>query len=91
MRCLFGGDGIATVLREYVQRNGIARTFLATSTEYADAVPADLSAEDFRGVPNYWDLDTLEPALIAVPRHVARLALQLLADPRRPGDGWVKT
>src|SRR5262245_21647851 len=32
----------------------------------------------------------LEPTLIAVPHHVAGLVSRLLADPRRPGDGWLR-
>jgi hypothetical protein len=47
---------IPVILRDYVSRNAIGRTFGAFSQQYAMAVPDRLSEEDWRAVPNFAEL-----------------------------------
>ncbi len=78
------------ILRDYVEQNRIARTFGTFSREYANAVPDHLSAEDWRAVPNYRDLDS--PPVRAVPKRVAENVLEFLAERHnQPGNDWVRT
>ena len=82
---------IPTILRDYVRRNGIARTFGTFSQKYGEAVPAHLAEEDWRAVPTYQELESDEPAVRVVPQRVAQLLLQLLKQPEQPPAGWITT
>jgi hypothetical protein len=82
---------IPTILRDYVRRNGIARTFGTFSQKYGEAVPDHLTEEDWRAVPTYHKLKSNEPALKVVPQRVAQLMLKLLRHPERPPAGWIRT
>lgn len=82
---------IPIILRDYVTRNGIVRTFGTFSRVYGEAVPDDLAEEDWRAVPSYEELGSDQPPVRVVPQRVAHLVLQFLEDPEHPGEGWIKT
>jgi hypothetical protein len=82
---------VPVILRDYIRSNAIARTFGAFSREYESVVPDHLTGEDWRAVPSYRELSTTLPPVRAVPQRVAELVLGFLANPERPGQGWIRT
>lgn len=78
---------IPAILRDYVSRNGIRRTFGVYSTVYSAAVPEQLTEDDWRAIPN---LDELGGgfAMTRIPERVAELTLDLLERDLLPGAGW---
>jgi hypothetical protein len=81
---------IPVILRDYVRRNGIARTFGTFSRAYGKTVPDHLAEEDWRAVP-FHEPGSGGSALTVVPQRVAHLVLHFLEDPEHPGEGWIRT
>ncbi len=67
------------ILRDYVRRNGIERTFGVFSGGYAAVVPSDLTAADYRAVQVYDRERDVGAAMQAVPRKVGRALVELLS------------
>lgn len=82
---------IPVLLRDYVDRNGIRRTFGSFSRRYAAAVPERLSEEDWRAVPSFEEMGRTGSAMRVVPERVAALTLRLLANDFGGADGWIRT
>jgi len=82
---------IPLILRDYVSRNGIRRTFGAFSRQYAVAVPDRLSEEDWRAVPSFEQIARTGSAMRVVPERVGELTLGLLERDLEPDDGWTRT
>ncbi len=82
---------IPAILRDYVARNGIRRTFGAFSRQYAVAVPDRLSEVDWRAVPSFEEIGRTGSAVKVVPERVASLTLDLLERDLQPDDGWTRT
>jgi hypothetical protein len=81
---------IPVVLRDYVERNAIHRTFGAFSTVYGAVVPDQLAAEDWRAVPTLEDVGG-GPAMVRIPQRVASLTLELLGSDLEPGPHWLRS
>jgi hypothetical protein len=81
---------IPVILREYVERNGIRRTFGAFSTVYSAAVPDRLTAEDWRAVPTLDDVGG-GPAMVRIPQRVASVTRELLEKDLGASVGWTRT
>lgn len=70
---------VPALLRDYVQRSGIERTFGVFSRAYAVVVPDDLTGNDWRAVPAFdRSVDTGDPRRV-VPRKVGNVLVELLA------------
>ena len=82
---------IPRILRDYVDRNGIRRTFGAFSRQYAAAIPDRLSEEDWRTVPSFEEIAGTGSAMSVVPQRVGELTLGLLEQDLEPDDGWTRT
>lgn len=78
------------ILRHYVQRNGITRTFGAFSSVYASVVPNNLTDDDWRAVPVHDSIKDHGAALRVVPEKVGAALVQLLEAEYRPSSEWVK-
>jgi hypothetical protein len=82
---------IPAVLRDYVDRNGIRRTFGTFSRQYAAAVPDRLSEEDWRAIPNFDEIGREGSPMKVVPERVGELSAGLLERDLEPDDGWTRT
>jgi hypothetical protein len=81
---------IQEILRDYVSRNDIRRTFGAYSTIYSAAIPDRLTGEDWRAVPRLDELDG-GFGMKVVPERVAQVTLDLLERDLIAGDGWTRS
>ena len=82
---------VPIILRDYVKRNRIVRTFGTFSRQYATAVPDHLSDEDWRAIPIFEQLGGEGSAVRAVPQRVAQLVIGFLDHDKDPGEGWVRS
>jgi hypothetical protein len=73
----FGGSGSPLILRDYVQRHGIARTIGVFSSGYTNVVPDDLTGDDRREVPRIEAQDTGSAQTVA-PRKVGESLIRIL-------------
>jgi hypothetical protein len=80
---------IPGVLRDYVERNETRRSFGAFSTVYSSIVPEHLAEEDWRAVPTF-DESRNGAAIVQIPRRVAAVTCELLAQDLVPGPEWVR-
>lgn len=83
-------EKVPEILREYVRRNAIERTFGAFSSGYSAVVPADLTGEDWRAVPSFDPATDEGIALTEVPKKVGQALESLMRAGFIPGDGWVR-
>jgi hypothetical protein len=75
---------LGAVLRDYVARHRIRRTFAAFSRTYASTVPDRLADEDWRAIPQVEGMS----AVTRVPSEVGRLFDALLKSHLGPTAGW---
>jgi hypothetical protein len=78
------GERVPALLRDYVRRNGIGRTFAVFSRSYSDVVPGDLTGNDWRAVESFDDSVDQGSAMRAVPRKVGTTLLRLMRSEYRP-------
>jgi hypothetical protein len=81
---------VPAMLKDYVARNGIRRTFGSFSTLYSRVVPRDLAEENWRAVPEFDDSRDSDIALKVVPARVGTALVSLMRNDFVPGDGWVR-
>ncbi len=80
---------LPVVLKEYVSRNGIRRSFGSFSeSHYARVVPDQLAKENFRAIPSFDRRFDHGAPLRVVPARVGELLLSLLRADFSPTEGW---
>jgi hypothetical protein len=84
-------ERLPTILRDYVTRNRIRRTFGSFSTSfYSQVVPGDLAEENWRAVPEFDETQDSGIAWTVVPAKVGAALVSLMRNDFLPGDGWVR-
>jgi hypothetical protein len=78
------------ILKDYVARNHIRKTFGAFSTGYSHVVPDDLAEENWRAVPEFDQTQDSGIAWTVVPKKVGAALVSLMRNDFLPGDGWVR-
>jgi hypothetical protein len=77
------------ILRDYIERNGIRRTFTAVSNAYAQCLPARLGADH-----EWWSIPTFDPvhdsgsAMRVVPARIGESVAELLKNDVTPVGSW---
>lgn len=70
---------IPELLRDYVRRNGIQRTFGVFTRSYASVVPDDLTNRDWRAVQTFDPERDQGAAMRAVPQKVGTVLVELMS------------
>jgi hypothetical protein len=83
-------DRLPTILRDYVARNGIRRTFGSFSTVYSQVVPGDLAEENWRAVPEFDPRRNPGIPLRVVPKKIGAALVSLMHNDFLPGEDWIR-
>jgi hypothetical protein len=82
---------LPAILKDYVARNQIRRTFGSfSSSYYAQVVPDDLAEENWRAIPEFDSARDSGIAWTVVPAKVGAALVSLMRNDFLPGAGWVR-